>query len=446
MQECPICIENVTPTKRIECIYCEYTTCKSCAQKYILNSSNDASCMNCHKTFDRESMTNMFSKNFVTKEYKKHRENILFERETAMMPNTQNLVKRELVRREHQANIDKLHEEKQKLKRKIWEIDETTRGLYLQMQVQTREDTEKKQFIHRCSQQNCRGFLSSAWKCEICKLYTCSECNAPRGENKNDDNHICDENERKSFQMIKNDCKKCPKCCTFIHKISGCDAMWCTGCQTSFSWRTGQEINGQIHNPHYFEFLRQGNGRLNRDHGDIPCGGRPTHSEISRFVRNLGQVYPSELSKFLSFHRLVLHIDDVERPRYDVRITENMNSDIRILYMLNEMKDSEFKSSIQKREKSYTKKRDILMVLQMLIDTMGDFMRRAILNSELIGPLEDCIRLSAYANNEMKKISKLYDCVVPIIDFWGRANGVHLASLKHQAICALYTTHELGAR
>lgn len=441
--ECPICIEKITPSRKIECPYCEYTTCKSCSQKYILNSQNDASCMNCHKTFTRDQMMTLFTKNFVIKDYKNHRENVLLERETAMMPATQHLVTRELERRNFQNQIDGLQSERSKLKRKIWEIDTQIRRVYMQQHLASRnQDTEKRQFIHRCSQENCKGFLSSAWKCEICKKYTCSECNAPRGENKNEDGHICNEEQKESFQVIRNECKKCPKCATFIFKISGCDQMWCTGCQTSFSWRTGQEISGQIHNPHYFEFLRRGNpqGHLTRDYADIPCGGRPTHVELSRFVQRLGNTYNKEVKNMLGFHRIVLHIEHVERPRYDTNVTDTVNSDIRIKYMLNEMSENDFKKTVQKREKAIEKKRDINMILTMLIDTMSDFMRAAIIENKIVGPLENCYRVAIYANTEMKKISETYDCVVPIIDF-NNTNGIKLVSLKHNMIgiefCAL---------
>ena len=46
------------------------------------------------------------------------------------------------------------------------------------------------------------------------------------------------------------------------------------------------------------------------------------------------------------------------------------------------------------------------MILTMLIDTMGDFMRSALIQNKIITPLEDCFKLAIYANTEMKKISE----------------------------------------
>ena len=32
--------------------------------------------------------------------------------------------------------------------------------------------------------------------------------------------------------------------------------MWCTACNTGFSWRTGRVAEGPVHNPHYFQWLQ----------------------------------------------------------------------------------------------------------------------------------------------------------------------------------------------
>ena len=36
---------------------------------------------------------------------------------------------------------------------------------------QQQAEFQKKQFIHKCSRDNCKGFLSTAWKCNICNFY-----------------------------------------------------------------------------------------------------------------------------------------------------------------------------------------------------------------------------------------------------------------------------------
>ena len=73
--------------------------------------------------------------------------------------------------------------------------------------------------------------------------------------------HECNPDDVASAQAVRRDAKPCPKCSMAISKIDGCDQMWCVGCKTAFSWRTGKIQTGVIHNPHFFEWQRNG-GRL----------------------------------------------------------------------------------------------------------------------------------------------------------------------------------------
>ena len=88
-QVCPICIEIITPSKYVECGFCNYTCCSDCVKQYLLSIVDDANCMNCKRIFDRETLLKILPKTFIQNGYKKHRENVLLERETAMLSATQ---------------------------------------------------------------------------------------------------------------------------------------------------------------------------------------------------------------------------------------------------------------------------------------------------------------------------------------------------------------------
>ena len=129
------------------------------------------------------------------------------------------------------------------------------------------EKKEKKQFIMKCPGDDCRGFLSTKYKCDICKINVCPKCRAIKTED-----HECKKEDIESTELIKKETKGCPQCGIPIFKISGCDQMWCVECKVAFSWRTGKIETGNIHNPHYYQW-RRNQGNAVRNPGDLVCGG-----------------------------------------------------------------------------------------------------------------------------------------------------------------------------
>ena len=92
--ECSICIEkfNKSTRKLICCLNCNYTVCTSCTKTYILNSVNEAKCMNCNHFWNREFLIENISYSFVNKEYKNHRKNILFEKQKSKFEETNAII------------------------------------------------------------------------------------------------------------------------------------------------------------------------------------------------------------------------------------------------------------------------------------------------------------------------------------------------------------------
>ena len=136
-------------------------------------------------------------------------------------------------------------------------------------------EEKKREFKRKCGVEGCRGFLSSQWKCGLCATFTCPHCFDVLGKEKNC-GHVCDPNNVESANMIKKETKNCPSCATPIFKIQGCDQMWCTQCHIAFSWRTGMRVNGVIHNPHFYQWQREGGGNAPvQTPGAQVCGGLP---------------------------------------------------------------------------------------------------------------------------------------------------------------------------
>lgn len=82
----------------------------------------------------------------------------------------------------------------------------------------------KASFVRACPSGDCRGFLSSAWKCGTCEGWACSNCHEYIGKDKNKTEHVCHPDQVASARLLDKETKPCPKCASAIFKISGCFA------------------------------------------------------------------------------------------------------------------------------------------------------------------------------------------------------------------------------
>lgn len=281
--ECDICCEtfNLSNRLHIPCSNpeCTLLSCKSCVRTYLLGNTAEPHCMKCKTAWGHEYLVDKLNRSFCNTDYKKHRKAVLLDKELGKMPETMNAANR-------QKEINKLREEYAKNQKEVAEVADLLRfykkkSVNLHSQIHMLESgmttIKKKKFIMPCSVPNCRGFLSSVYKCEICEIYTCPDCLVPIGDSRNNDLHECDKEQLENAKFIKETCKACPGMCgEFIYKIDGCDQMWCTTCHTTFSWKTGEIENGVIHNPHYYQAMQNGiAAAVPRAPGDIVCGGLP---------------------------------------------------------------------------------------------------------------------------------------------------------------------------
>ena len=149
---------------------------------------------------------------------------------------------------------------------------------HYQDMIMEKVHVEKKSFIMRCQVDNCQGFLSTQYKCGLCKTNTCPTCFTVK-----DEGHVCNPDDVSSARLIREETKPCPTCTTRIYKIDGCDQMWCIECKTAFSWKSGEIVNGKIHNPHYYEYLRKTQGFVPR--ADNPCQEMQTMQYLRTFFQ-----------------------------------------------------------------------------------------------------------------------------------------------------------------
>jgi hypothetical protein len=414
MENCDVCCEKLNKInhKKVKCPFCDLTSCRSCSQRYILESFQDPHCMGCKTAWNREFVDSFCTKYFRTTELKRHRENVLFERECALMPDTQPEVERIIqmrrirrVIREQKQKLLELHHRYQTLQ--LGEpIPDEIRILYREMEITYRHleqirnsgtiiDNEPRRFVRQCPIEECKGFLNEEWYCGLCERHYCKSCNELL-----DENHVCDKDVVETMKLLNKDSKSCPKCGTVIHKTSGCAQMWCINCHTAFNWRTGQIENGRIHNPHFIEFRRK--TMMSREHGDIPCGGAPTFREL----REIGAT-----NQILQYAMVIQQVEH-EHMFLDTRPIDN--TQLRIAYMLNDISKEDFKNFLQRQEKYKDKVRDLSNIFEMIGNTGGDLLRQYVLETERHDEIVDLLqKIIDYGNEIFETIRSRYNSRLP---------------------------------
>lgn len=223
--KCFIC-EDTANIK--ECEFCNFKFCKECFMKNV-EISGKLLCMNfeCKKQISRGFIMRNFDKKWINNNW-----------ETKL--------------KKHYVTIEKTY-------------------------LATTQNNSNR-FLNKCYVDNCKGFLDISYRCMICKQYSCEHCFLPL-----DKNHKCNEDSIKSLDLIRNDSKNCPVCGVLIHKIDGCNQMWCVLCHCAFSWETGK-IETVIHNPHYLDWLR--GEKISIPRTDYECDRKIDNPNLSFSIKN----------------------------------------------------------------------------------------------------------------------------------------------------------------
>lgn len=403
---CSICCDafNLTYKKKTTCPYCNIDVCMACNKKYLIESIQDPHCMNCMKAWPFDVFKNMVPFSFITKDYKNHRENVLFEREVARLPETQAYA-------DNIIAIRNLEEKKNKLFREINDLNN-------EIKVRNGSDFAiniKKTYVRSCPGDKCRGFLDTDWKCSLCSTEVCSKCHEIKH-----DCHACDEAILENVKAITASTKPCPTCGIPTFKINGCNQMWCTGCHTAWCWASGLVEKGVVHNPHYYEYLRQQSAN-----GEIPRNEHCDENALitSRVLLNyLIKQKVNQISVYfgqqMTIHRNMVHLDYYMQQYINGNI-EELNRDLRVKYIMNDIDEEKFKIVLQKQEKQRIKKTAIWEIMNTFKTVVIDIFNRAI-QCKNIADYEKIIQemkpINAYCNNLMINVKMAYKCKVPIVD------------------------------
>lgn len=389
---CGICCENYNNSThaKVTCEYidCQYHACKTCIRTYLVGTASDPNCMNCKKNWSEQFLVTNLNRTFCEKEYKQHRKELLVERELSKLPETMVFAEQSKKISKEQQQILLLHNRQKELTKQLNEIKQAkvvhVNNIYQIQHGTDQSGQERRKFIMACPHDGCRGFLSSQYKCELCEMFTCPHCLEVIGVSK-DIPHTCNPDSVASAEFIKKDTKPCPQCGTRIHKIQGCNQMWCTQCHVAFNYDTGKIDTGHVHNPEYYRYLQQqGNGAAPRNPGDLICGGlihigtvtRTISPTIQHALYKLGEneintevetEYITMRNYLQEIHRTLAHISYHELPRIrtQVRELEDLRN-LRVEYILNKITKNELKDKVYQNDVKRKKAAENLHLYELL--------------------------------------------------------------------------------
>ena len=423
---CQICVEPFNKSSRlpIQCPYCEYDACRTCCETYILNETV-VKCMNpeCAKPWTRKHIRDRFTLVFINSQLKEHTEKILFDKERALLPATQPIIEARIEGDKLQEEINKIFEQMTVMRQQAHQLQIDRLNV-----INRRPRGEARAFVRACPSEECRGFLSTQWKCGICEKWTCPDCHIVKGYTR-DAEHTCNADDLATAKLIAADTKPCPKCGTGIFKIDGCDQMWCTQCHTPFSWRTGN-IEKSVHNPHYFEWMRRtGGGEAPRNPLDVPCGRNLDHYLYESFSRTIRAKYQNtsnyrailkRMDETIRYAVHILHIEIYTPPNYERR-----NENLRVSYLMNQITEEHMRDILQRDDKRHHRNQEMSDIYTLLTTTVTDILYRfldQLQNQETtIRTIDDSIlteidAIVEYSNECFADISHTYSCSKIIIE------------------------------
>lgn len=460
MKECPICREvfSLSLRKEISCSHCLFSCCRFCFRKYLLQSTIEPNCMNCKIAFSYEFLIKSLPSTFWNGEYKEYRKNLLLAREESHLPETQEI----LIKMMKQSNLYQLEKKiRQKIKvlnheyRRlglIWEqmsrviederhgrrpirtdlplfecfdenymplTDERDFFLYNNDEQERGERNKKStgsSWVMSCPKEDCKGFLNDKQdKCPLCLTEICITCSKLK-----ENLHECKEEDIKTLQLLKQNTKSCPSCHTSIYKVSGCDQMWCTYCNTPFSWKTGERINTVIHNPHYFEYLQRRGSSLTTQQLplEMNCDDLPS---IARVQQKLDQILDKKFGQLFNdwifpFYRYIRHIENVDLPKYQNTVGQSC-VELRVSYLQHYLTKDQWKSELYKREKQEKKHTQYIQILETYVQVGKDCLRNFVENEPEKETLKEMFiefcDFSSYLNEQIRNLNLQYKSHLP---------------------------------
>ena len=385
--ECTLCTENIIDNDRIICPHCSIEICEPCFQYSITMELQDPVCIYCKKTLSIEFILSNNATKWCEKIFLEYYSNLLLEKEKNKIMDTipkfkiyveidklkkernnldtnkkiMNSLKKENLSKE----VHKLKYDNEILKRNIKKEEINIKILELEksLNIKQKEKKEKISYITKCPNHKCKGFINNKYCCELCDTEICKACFMIK-----ENDHTCNRSDIESAELIKNDSKPCPGCYVPIFKISGCNQMFCTNCNTVFHWETLKIDKGAVHNQHYFDYISQiRNSSEQIRIENAACG-------------NIEDLYPRIMKYTRSswIHHLYLIVQELLNeilPIYRDKFKDNFE-DYRIQYLYGRLSEKKWKDKIMKDTIYNEANNSYIEIFEMFVTVSSDMIRK----------------------------------------------------------------------
>lgn len=429
---CSICCEE---SELALVCSCEFECCQACMCQYIVSDYKEPNCMGCRKTFSREFiMEKIQDKSWIKKEFLPHMSRYLLEQEKMLLPETQgeaNLIRKIKNFSEMIQKLPTNVQLQRKFKKNSPELEDalnykntqknelTSQMNYLKAKTVTYgynfsdyADSEEAgpsttsgvhgspHYIMKCPSAKCRGFVTQDYSCQTCELEICKKCHLSKSTC-----HVCNKDDIETAKLIAYDTKPCPKCMASIFKSGGCDQIFCTACNTAFSWNTGQIEKGIIHNPHFYEWLANNNPIANIE--EIACGELPGLQLMQHKIIQKKLEYDERIN-ILTIYRQIIHFEEVVLPEYEENRVKS-NFDLRVMYLLNEFDEDTWAFKLMNRDKKRMKNKAIYGLVQTIVIVLKDLIRQFVYDTQDSKTILDMHKeLITYFLDHTNKILKIH--------------------------------------
>ena len=360
---CAACLES-PPT--LVCT-CGVGACGACAILY-----GKPECMTCKAPFSKQFLK---SPKLIKEVYRPYHETLLWERESALLANTQVLV-------EWQNATAELKKRLRFGERILFPPKPTT--------------LLSTTGVFACPSSTCRGFISLG-VCGVCRSTVCNACRELQS-----DDHMCSKETLDTLAAISQDSKPCPSCSAHIFRIEGCNHMFCTHCRTHWDWMSMRILTSSTN--HYYTNTSRYNAIPTRcvdvgvDIHDIPQAVR--HSHVCRYL-------------YMDLDSARTTLETAYSDKVATQYTESLIQ-IRINFLNKVMTQQEASSKVYVAEQQLHKKsqcRDLLrLYMSSLLDLQHIWRSESYRDAKVLDLLQNLV---AMCNEASDAIRVEYGGVVP---------------------------------